>query len=129
MLWTYNGFNPIFIYICIKMQMFFILWKPCVMFPLNFLVLLPQMSFLWRSHLWYLLMLLLQLSLLWRCHLWYFYSLFGCMYNCWHSSYHCWHYRWFHFTPHHFLCPCRCSHVPSSLLSLRLLFLQLCSSS
>ncbi len=55
--------------------MLFTLWKPCVMFPLNFLALLPHLSFLWRCHLWYLLPLLPQLSLLWNYHLWYFYKL------------------------------------------------------
>jgi len=29
------------------------LWKPYVMFPFNSLVLFPQLSLLWRCHLWY----------------------------------------------------------------------------
>jgi hypothetical protein len=36
-----SGFHPIFIYIPFKVQMFFTFWKPYVMFPLNFLVILP----------------------------------------------------------------------------------------
>ncbi len=105
MLWTCSGFHPIFIYIPIKVHVFFTPWKPCVMFPLNFLVLLPQLSLLCRCHLWYLLPLLLQLSFLWNCHLWYFCIRFGCLYNYWHYPYHYWHCRWFHFALHHFLCP------------------------
>ncbi len=74
MLWISNGIHPI--YIPIKVQMFFTLYKPCVMFPFNFLPLLLQLSFLWRCHLWYFLPLLPHLSLLWNCQLWYFlYSL------------------------------------------------------
>jgi hypothetical protein len=122
MLWTCCGIHPIFIYVCIKMQMLFTLWKPCVMFPLNFLALLLQLSFLWRCHLWYLLPLLPLLCLLWSCHLWYFCSLFGCLY-------HCWHCRWFYYAPHHFLCPRNlCSPIPSSFLSLKFLLLKLRSS-
>jgi hypothetical protein len=92
-------------YIPMKVKMILTLWKPCVMFPLNFLALLIQLSLLWKCHMWYLLPLLLRLSLLWRCHLWYLYSLFSCLYNCWHYPYLCWHYKWFHFAFHHFLCP------------------------
>ncbi len=71
------------------------------MFPFNSLALFPQLSLLWRCHLWYLLPLLPWLSLLWRCHLWYYYSLSNFMY-------HCQHYTWFHSAPHHFLCPQIC---------------------
>ncbi len=60
--------------------MFLILWKPCVLFPFNFLAMFLQLSFLWRCYLWYLLSQLPQLSLLWKCHLWYLYNLYGCMY-------------------------------------------------
>ncbi len=35
MLWTCSGFYPIFIYICIKVQMLLTLWKPCVMSSLT----------------------------------------------------------------------------------------------
>ncbi len=42
MLWIYSGFHPIFIYISIKVQMFLTLWKPYVMFLLNFLALFLQ---------------------------------------------------------------------------------------
>jgi hypothetical protein len=35
--WTCSGLHPIFIYICINMQMLFTFWNPCVMFLLNFL--------------------------------------------------------------------------------------------
>lgn len=94
--WTSSGLHPIFIYIPIKMQMFLTFWKPYVMYPFNFLPLLPQLLLLWRCHLWYLLTLLPQLSLLWRCHLWYLCNQYGYLYHCWHNSYHCWHYRWFH---------------------------------
>ncbi len=74
MLWISNGIHPI--YIPIKVRMFLTLYKPCVMFPFNFLPLLLQLSFLWRCHLWYFLPLLPQLSFLWNCQLWYFlYSL------------------------------------------------------
>ncbi len=92
MLWTYNGLHPIFIYIPIKVQMFFTFWKPYVMFLLNFLPLLHQLSLMWRCHLWYLLPLFPQMFFLWSCDLWYFCSLFWCLYNCWH-------FKWFHSTP------------------------------
>ncbi len=60
MLWTSNGLHLIFIYIPIKVQMFFILWKPmCHLWYLNIMPLLPQQSLMWRCHLWYLLPLLL----------------------------------------------------------------------
>jgi hypothetical protein len=78
--------------------MLFTLWKPYVMFPLNSLVFLPELSLLWWCHLWYFLLVLLRLSLLWRCHMQYYYNLSNYLY-------HYWHYRWFHSTPHHFLCP------------------------
>jgi hypothetical protein len=53
MLWTCNGLHPIFIYIPMKVKMFFTLWKPCVMFPFNFSALLLWLYFLWRCHMWY----------------------------------------------------------------------------
>ncbi len=105
MLWTCSGLHPIFIYICIKVQMFFTFQKPCVIFLLNFLPLFLQLSLLWRYHMWYFLLLLPQLCLLWNCHLWYLCSLSCCLQYYWHCPYHCWHYKWFHFTPHRFLCP------------------------
>jgi hypothetical protein len=37
MLWTCSGLHPIFIYICIKVQMFVTFYKPYVMFLSNFL--------------------------------------------------------------------------------------------
>jgi hypothetical protein len=40
------------------------------MFLLNFLALLLQLSILWRSHMWYLIILLLWLSFPWRRHMW-----------------------------------------------------------
>ncbi len=73
---------------------------------LFFLVLFPQLSLLWRCHMWYLLPLLPWsfllwrcrmwyllpilpwLSFLWKCHLWYFYNLSNYMYNCCHYPYH-----------------------------------------
>ncbi len=39
MLWTCSGLHPIFIYICIKVQMFLTLYKPYVMFLSNLLLL------------------------------------------------------------------------------------------
>ncbi len=57
--WTYNGLHPIFTYIPFKVQMLLTLWKPYVMFPLNPMALLLQLSLLWQCHLWYLLPLLL----------------------------------------------------------------------
>ncbi len=137
-LWTCNGLHPIFIYISIKVQMFITLQKPCVIFPLNFLALLPQLSllwkchmwyllllhlrlsFLWRCHLWYLLLLLPQLSLMWRCHLWYFLFLLPQLFVMWRCHlwyfyrlfnylYNYWHYRWFHSALHHFFYPCICA--------------------
>ncbi len=66
MVWICNGLHIIFIYVIIKVQMFLTLSKPCVMFPFNFLALLPQLSFLLKCHLWYFLPLLFQLSLLWN---------------------------------------------------------------
>jgi hypothetical protein len=50
MLWTCNGIHLIFIYISIKVQMFLTLWRPYVMFFLNSLVLLPQLSLMWQCH-------------------------------------------------------------------------------
>ncbi len=44
--------------------MFLTFSKPYLMFPLNFLSLLLQLSLLWKCHLWYLLPLLPQLSFL-----------------------------------------------------------------
>ncbi len=79
-LWTLNGFHPIFIYIPINVEMFLTLWKPYVMFPFNFLPLLPQLFLLWKCHLWYLLHMLPQLFHLWKCHLWYLYNLSNCLY-------------------------------------------------
>jgi hypothetical protein len=80
-----------------------------VMFLLNFLALFLQLSFMWRCHMWYILPLLPQSCLLWSCHLWYLYSLSSCLYQYyWHCLYHCWHCKWFHSTPHHFLCPRIC---------------------
>jgi hypothetical protein len=100
--------------------MLFTFWKPCVMFPANFLTLFPKLflmwkchmwylltlfphlSFMWRCHMWYLLTLFPHLSFMWRCHLWYLCSLYSCMYHYWQCPYHCWHCRWFHSTLHHF---------------------------
>ncbi len=63
MLWICNKLHLIFIYIPIKMQMFFTFQKPCVMYPLNFLNLFHVLSLMSRCHLWYLLPLLPQLFL------------------------------------------------------------------
>ncbi len=70
----------------------------------NSLTLLLELSFLWRHHMWYLLLLLPWLFFLWRCHLWHYRNLSNYLYHYRHYPYHCWHYRWFHSTLRHFLC-------------------------
>ncbi len=47
----YNGLHPIFTYIPSKVQMFFTLWKPYVMFLFNSLAMLLQLCLLWQCHL------------------------------------------------------------------------------
>ncbi len=117
MLWTSNGLHLIFIYIPIKVQMFFTFQKPYVMFPFNLLFLLPQLFLLWRCHLWYFLPVLPQLFILWKCHLW-------CLFSLLNYLYHSQHY------PSSFTLPLLlCFLVPYSLLNLRLHFPQLYSSS
>jgi hypothetical protein len=46
----YNGLHPIFTYIPSKVQMFFTLWKPYVMFLFNSLAMLLQLCLLWQCH-------------------------------------------------------------------------------
>jgi len=94
-----------------------------VMFPFNSMALLPQLSLMWQCHLWYFLPLLLRPSFLWKCQLWYCCNLSNLhvpllalqMVPLYPSS--------------SSMSSNMCFHVPSSLLSLRLLLPQLCSSS
>jgi hypothetical protein len=120
MFWTCSGFHPIFTYILIKVQMFFTLLKPYVMFPFNSLVLLPQLSLLRQCQLWCLL------PLRWRCQLWYYYNLCNDLYHYWYYPYHCWALQMVPFYPLSFFMPSNmCSPIPSSFLSMRLLHFQL----